>query len=93
MFLGVESPQKSPHFTKGTVADCTQATGMQTVIPPRKNRKEQRKYDEVLYKLTAVQIHCLAVWAENLVTTQSNYFTSMGVIQTGYASLSVLPSV
>ena len=25
--------------------------GMQVVIPPKKNRKEQRKYDEYLYKL------------------------------------------
>ena len=25
--------------------------GMQVVIPPKKNRKEQRKYDEELYKL------------------------------------------
>ena len=67
--------------------------GMQVVIPPKKSRKVQRKYDEGLYKLrhfvenafmelkqwrgiaaryakrtpsflAAVQIRCLAVWAE-----------------------------
>ncbi len=67
-------------ITKGTCADCTQASrliegihadylladrgydsnaileqaetrGMKTVIPPRKNRKFQREYDEELYKL------------------------------------------
>ena len=28
-----------------------QAAGMQIVIPPKKNRKVQREYDRVLYKL------------------------------------------
>jgi transposase len=27
------------------------SAGMQVVIPPKKNRKEQRKYDQHLYKL------------------------------------------
>ena len=67
--------------------------GMNVVIPPRKNRKVQRKYDKDLYKhrhlvenaflhlkrwrgiatryakhtasfLAAVQIRCIAIWAE-----------------------------
>ena len=109
-------------ITKGTRADCTQASrlieglsadylladrgydsnaileqakeqGMEAVIPPKKNRKIQREYDEELYKLrhlvenaflhlkrwrgiatryakntasflAAVQIRCIALWAE-----------------------------
>ena len=67
--------------------------GMQVVIPPKKNRKHQRKYDSHLYKirhlvenaflhlkrwrgiatryaknsssfLAAVQIRCIALWAQ-----------------------------
>jgi transposase len=69
--------------------------GMNIVIPPKKNRKEQREYDEYLYKLrhlvenafsvikrwrgiatryakntssflAAVQIRCIAIWANVL---------------------------
>jgi len=69
-----------------------ESQGMIAVIPPRKNRKVQRKYDKVLYKLrhlvenaflhlkrwrgiasryaknvksflAAVQIRCIALWA------------------------------
>jgi transposase len=69
-----------------------EAQGMAVVIPPRKNRKEPRLYDEEIYKLrhlvenaflhlkrwrgiatryakntssflAAVQIRCLALWA------------------------------
>jgi len=38
-------------YDSDAIVDKAEATGMQAVIPPRKNRKEQRKYDEVLYKL------------------------------------------
>ena len=40
-------------LTDGTTADCTQGErqGMEPVIPPRRNRKEPRDYDRVLYKL------------------------------------------
>ena len=69
--------------------------GIKPVIPPRKNRKDQRKYDKYLYKLrhlvenaflhlkqwrgiatryakntksfvAAVQIRCIAIWANIL---------------------------
>ena len=33
------------------VVDLAQGAGMQVVIPPKKNRKEQRKYDKYLYRL------------------------------------------
>jgi transposase len=36
--------------TNGIIEYATKA-GMQVVIPPKKNRKEQREYDEHLYKL------------------------------------------
>ena len=38
-------------YDSDAIVEKAEASGMQTVIPPRKNRKEQRKYDEVLYKL------------------------------------------
>ena len=33
------------------IVDKAIAAGMQAVIPPRKNRKDQREYDKDLYKL------------------------------------------
>ena len=33
------------------VIDLAQEAGMQVVIPPKKNRKEQREYDKYLYRL------------------------------------------
>lgn len=71
--------------------------GMEVVIPPKKNRKEQRKYDRYLYTIrhlvenaflklkrwrgiatryakrldsfvAAVQIRCIALWLDILVT-------------------------
>ena len=38
-------------YDSDAIVKKAEAAGMQAVIPPRKNRKEQRKYDEVLYKL------------------------------------------
>ena len=32
--------------------------GMEVVIPPKKNRKEQREYDEYLYKLRHLVENC-----------------------------------
>ena len=33
------------------IIDKARTAGMEVVIPPKKNRKEQRQYDEYLYKL------------------------------------------
>ena len=33
------------------IIDKARRAGMEVVIPPKKNRKEQRQYDEYLYKL------------------------------------------
>ena len=38
-------------YDSDAIVEKTEATGMRAVIPPRKNLKEQRKYDKVLYKL------------------------------------------
>ncbi len=35
--------------------------GMETVIPPKKNRKEQRQYDKYLYKLRHLVENCFLV--------------------------------
>ena len=37
------------------------SAGMETVIPPKKNRKEQRQYDEYLYKLRHLVENCFLV--------------------------------
>ena len=37
------------------------STGMQAVIPPKKNRKEQREYDRYLYKLRHLVENCFLV--------------------------------
>lgn len=34
------------------------SAGMQTVIPPKKNRKEQREFDQYLYKLRHLVENC-----------------------------------
>ena len=34
---------------------------MQTVIPPKKDRREQRKYDQYLYKLRHLAENCFLV--------------------------------
>jgi len=38
-------------FDTDAIVACVEAKGMNAVIPPRKNRKEQREYDAHLYKL------------------------------------------
>jgi len=38
-------------YDSNEVIDKAISQNMNTVIPPRKNRKEQREYDEDLYKL------------------------------------------
>ena len=37
------------------------SAGMETVIPPKKNRKEQRKYDRYLYKLRHLVENCFLI--------------------------------
>ena len=37
------------------------SAGMETVIPPKKNRKEQRQYDEYLYKVRHLVENCFLV--------------------------------
>ena len=38
-------------YDSDAIAARAEVAGMQVVIPPRKNRREQREYDEALYKL------------------------------------------
>ena len=38
-------------YDSQAVVDAAQARGMGVVIPPRKNRKDQRHYDRHLYKI------------------------------------------
>ncbi len=37
------------------------SAGMETVIPPKKNRREQRQYDKYLYKLRHLVENCFLV--------------------------------
>ena len=79
-------------YDTNKIEEQAHETGMEVVIPPKKNRKEPRTYDEYLYKLrhlvenaflhlkrwrgiatryakntasfiAAVQIRCIALWA------------------------------
>jgi len=38
-------------YDSDAIVEKAEAAGMKVVIPPRKNRKVQRKYDDILYKL------------------------------------------
>jgi transposase len=38
-------------YDSDEIVDLAQDSGMQVVIPPRKNRIEQREYDKYLYRL------------------------------------------
>ena len=38
-------------YDSNVILEYATEAGMQVVIPPKKNRKEQREYDEYLYKL------------------------------------------
>jgi len=38
-------------YDTNAIINTASAAGMTVVIPPKKNRKEQREYDEYLYKL------------------------------------------
>jgi transposase len=38
-------------YDTNAIINAAVAAGMQVVIPPKKNRKEQREYDEYLYTL------------------------------------------
>jgi len=38
-------------YDTNAIVNAALAAGMQVVIPPKKNRKVQREYDEYLYKL------------------------------------------
>ena len=80
-------------YDTDAIVSSALAAGMKVVIPPKKNRKEQRDYDQYLYKLrhlvenaflmlkrwrgiatryakntasflAAVQIRCIAIWAD-----------------------------
>ena len=46
--------------TKDILAYAVSA-GIQTVIPPKKNRKEQREYDKYLYKLRHLVENCFLI--------------------------------
>ena len=38
-------------YDVNTIIELARSMGMEVVIPPKKNRKEQREYDKDLYKL------------------------------------------
>jgi transposase len=38
-------------YDTDTIIEAAKAQGMQVVIPPKSNRKDQRYYDKELYKL------------------------------------------
>jgi len=38
-------------YDSNEIIELAQGAGMQVVIPPKKNRKEQREYDKYLYRL------------------------------------------
>ena len=38
-------------YDSSSIIDCAVKAGMQVVIPPKRNRKDQREYDEYLYRL------------------------------------------
>jgi len=38
-------------YDTNSLIDSAKFSGMQIVIPPKRNRKEQREYDEYLYRL------------------------------------------
>jgi len=38
-------------YDTNAIIEAARAAGIEIVIPPKKNRKEQREYDEYLYKL------------------------------------------
>ena len=38
-------------YDSDEIVDLAQGSGMQVVIPPKKNRKTQREYDKYLYRL------------------------------------------
>ena len=38
-------------YDVNTIIDLARSMGMEVVIPPKKNRKDQREYDKDLYKL------------------------------------------
>ena len=52
-------------YDSDTVVEKVEDTGAIAVIPPRKNRKEQREYDKYLYKLRHLvenAFHVLKQW-------------------------------
>ena len=48
----------APHRVRRTQRPCAVSAGMEPVIPPKKNRKEQRDYDKYLYKLRHLVENC-----------------------------------
>lgn len=44
-------------YDSDAIVDQARQQGMQVVIPPKKNRKEQRKYDKYLYKIRHLVDH------------------------------------
>jgi hypothetical protein len=54
-------------YDTNEIVEKAEGAGMQVVIPPKKNRKVLRPYDKHLASFrAAVQIRCIALWAEIL---------------------------
>lgn len=45
-------------YDTNAILSYAASAGMETVIPPKKNRKELRQYDEYLYKLRHLVENC-----------------------------------
>jgi transposase len=48
---GAESLIADKGYDSDAIVEMAKEAGMEPVIPPRSNRKEQRRYDEYLYRL------------------------------------------
>jgi transposase len=49
--IEAENPIADRGYDSDAIVEMAGAAGMEPVIPPRCNRKEQRQYDECLYRL------------------------------------------
>ena len=75
-------------YDSDVIVKKAEATGMQTVIHPRKNRKEQRKYDEALYKLTFPDVP----QTESVPAIQMSYAVSIKIKKDSFSVFSIRQS-
>lgn len=56
--ISAETLLANRSYRTNTILSYAASTGMETVIPPKKDRKEQCKYDEYFYKLRHLVENC-----------------------------------